>query len=500
MKNAVSDLFDAANAVLARPLLWSAAIAAVLVVQIWLIVSHQAWADEYQALIIATEAPDLSTMFAWLHYEGHPSALYLLLRSLATVTGPQNALWFTALILALLTQSIILFASPLSRAERLLVSLSEFILFEALAISRGTTLGAAMTFAIAALWRSRWSWLLIALLPQVDFLFGVISGVFLILKWRDGQLWWPGLGLWLVSGAFAAWTVIPPADMVSAHEAMDMPSGIGIWFQQMSGLMIPFQGGIRPMWNAPILPVGGFAWIGFLAVCWFATRGFHWHMLVLFGFFAFTLVFSMLIYPIGLRHLVLGALLLIVLVWLQSARGETANLAFRIWIAIAALCGLGVAAIQTVRLFDSGGGALAAIEQRGLADKHWIAFPEWRAPAVSGRSDLSFERPEQRCTYRSVLWNYKPTIMRNRERFRALLTREVAEHGRTYILSDMDYGDYLPGLVEPVARIPAGYDGIPYFIYVIGKDAPDKRVDLPECTVGDGNVRAVNAAGPLGKK
>src|SRR5579864_5307161 len=53
---------------------------------------HEFWRDEVRALSIAVGAPGLSSLFAQLHGEGHPSLWYLLLRGAYAVYGTKAVL------------------------------------------------------------------------------------------------------------------------------------------------------------------------------------------------------------------------------------------------------------------------------------------------------------------------------------------------------------------------------------------------------------------------
>ncbi|XUU59498.1 hypothetical protein ACRAQ6_07865 [Erythrobacter sp. HA6-11] len=484
----INDGFAASERALANRALWFALAVGLVAFQAFLIWSHKPWADELQALMIAVEAPDQTTLLAWLRYEGHPPLWYWLLRALGAVFEPHLVLPLAATLCAGIAQGAILFGSPFTRLERLLIASSQYVLFEFLTISRGTSLGVALVTLMLLTWRSKWFWLLLALLPLVDFLFGVISGVFLVLKWREKDLWWPGVGLWIAGSVFAAWTVLPPADMVNAIDAMQRLHGVDLllhnargWFLKVGSIPLPFPGGIFAEWKAPVTPIAGYAWILFLALCWYATKGRPWHTLMMFGFLGFTLFFNLFVYSIGLRHMLLAALLLIALVWLARRENDEPSAAFRIWVALAAICGFASSLISTERGFSNGDAVLAAIEERGLADKHWIALPEWRVPAVSGRSDIVFTRPEANCRFRFVRWDHKSAALQGQDEFTAMLRQTVDEHGRSYLVSDINLIGFDAGLVEKLETIPAGYDGITFHLYVIGPQAPEKAVNLPFC-------------------
>ena len=485
-------LFAAADTALARRWVWAFATGLLLAWQAWLIFAHEPWADELQALLLAQQAPDLQILAQWLRYEGHPWLWYGFLRLLGGVVEQSYVLPAAALICAAIVQGGILFASPFTRAERLLLASSHYVMFEFLTISRGTSLGAALLVLAMLSWRKRWFWLVMALLPSVDFLFGVVSGVLLILQWRMRNLWWPGMVLWLVGAAIAAWSIIPAPDMVSAFDALVPLSGQPTfiesatgWLRKMGSMPLPFQGGIAPQWNSPVWPIESVGWIAMIALCWMLTRGYVWHRLLIFGFFGFTLVMSLAIYPIGLRHLMLGAFLLLLLVWLQKADAPedkpTSSGWLRYWLIALAICGIASSTISTTRGFDAAPAAIAKIEELGLENKHWIMLPEWRSAAIAARSDIAFGRPEGACQFTFARWDYAYSALASNEKMREFLQNEIAQHGRSYLISDMSFTGFPEETIAPLAQIPAGYDGIDYILYVIGKDAPERTVNLPPC-------------------
>jgi len=468
------------DAGLARGPVWLACALAVLLLQAVLIANHSPWPDEYQAVMLAVQAPDIHALFGWLRYEGHPPLWYLLLRALATVADPLDTLWLAALLIALPTQALILFASPFRRSERLMIALSEFMLFDFLTISRSQTLGVALMVLVMVLWRRRWVWLAIALLPMCDFLFGVVSGIFVLLQWREKGLWWPGVTLWLLLSALAGWSVVPAPDMVSAFDQFGMQSGLLVWLSEMSSLAIPFQGGIAPQWNSPTNPVAGFAWLAFILLAWWQTRHDGFHRFLLFGFIALTLAFSLLVYPLGLRHLMLIALLLILFEWRVRCDGGKPNIPFTSWLAVCAICGLATAAVSFTRPFHAAGQVVAEIRARGLDDAHWMAFPDWRVPSVSALSGMQFERAEQECMMDFVRWDHRTSLLEP-GRLEAYLTARVERDGRFYLLSDLPLAFLPPALARPLAEIEAGYDGIPFYLFEVGPDAEKRDITRPAC-------------------
>ncbi|MFN6933520.1 MAG: hypothetical protein ACK4NZ_00025 [Tsuneonella sp.] len=471
------------DGVLATPRAWTLSIVAIAVLQAILIFTHRPWLDEVQALQLAVQAPDIPTLLEWLRYEGHPPLFYLLLRGLSYLVEPFFALPLLAAALALVTQFCILFASPFSRTERLLIATSEFMLFEFLTLSRSMTLGVMFIVLAMALWRRRSVWLAIALLPMCDFLFGVISMILVALKLRDRSIYWPGIAAWLVCGLLSAYLVRPADDMIPAIEHKSVIGDLLHVITGLGTLALPFQGGILPEWNKPPLPLAGILWVPFMILAHITTRSDRLHRIVLFTFIAISATFSLLVYPLSIRHLMLIALLLIALVWLRRSQGDRPIPSFRIWLAAASACGIATAAINFAMPFNTAPEAAAEIKRLGLADRHWQAWPDFRSQVVSALSGMEFERTELHCMHGPMRWNYR-TALTTPRRFSNYLESEIERHGRFYLLSDIRISGLDPQIIRPLSHIPAGYDGQSYHLYVVGPTAAERPVDLPPCVSG----------------
>jgi hypothetical protein len=238
---------------------------------------------------------------------------------------------------------------------------------------------------------------------------------------------------------------------------------------------------VFPVWNEPPFPIAGLLGPAFLWFAWLQTKGDPFHRLLLFGFLGFTLVFSVAFYPFAIRHLMLAALLLVGLAWLRLEGGDAPTAGFRLWLALAALCGLATAAINLVEPFDTAGVAAHEIERRGLADKHWMVFPDSRAQGVSALTGIDFERTERNCMESFIRWNYRSSL-RTQTKMNDYLRDNIRARGRFYLLSDVDLSLVLaPDLLEPIAHIPAGYDGADFYLFVVGPNAPERQISLPRC-------------------
>lgn len=488
----LNTIFDAAEAEFRRSAVWAIAVCVLIAGQTYLIITHQPWADEWQAALIALEAPDWATMLAWLRYEGHPWLWYALLRILGYLFAPENVLWIAALLCAAIVQVSILFFSPFARIERLMLASSQYVLFEFLTVSRGTSLGVALLTAAMLLWRRKAFWLILALLPMVDFLFGVISGALLVFQWNDRRLWWPGVGLWLAGSAFAAWSVIPATDMVSAFDAMapimgepNLVQRLMTWLFKIGSIPLPFQGGIAPQWNSPVHPIHGFAWVIMGLLCWVLTKDQPLQRLLIAGFFALTLLMSAALYPLGLRHLMLGAFLLILCVWRQCAEKERPKdlprVTFRFWLFLLAICGISSATLSSTHGFDSAPLTVREMERLGGSEKHWVMMPEWRSAALAGRSDISFIRPDEMCTFRFARWDYVYAPMRSNEALKRWASATRKKLGQFYLVSDIKLSGFPEAVFTPISQIPKGYSGIDYYIYSVGEGEPARRHSLEPC-------------------
>jgi hypothetical protein len=463
---------------------WPLAVGAVLLLQAALILHHQPFVDEWQALQIAVQSPDFSSLIANLHYEGHPPLWYLLLRAMSDVVGPHNALAATSLGLALTTQCLLLFRSPFPRWLRLVIALSEPILFEYGTVSRSYTLGVMLTFWAMSAWKTRkLVWLPLVLMPGVEFFFGVISMALLLVRWGERRIWWPGLFAWAAVGLFAAWAVIPAADFIPVYKAAPNPlQNAVLLVLQLSIVAVPFQWGAHgPLWNS-VPPFGPFLvlWIAFAALCWHQTRGRPLDRVAVLGFFLVLLVFYAF-YELGNRHLMLLGLLLIALQWRRSLHGDEIRRPFLAWLIVGALCGLVTAAIGLTMPFDTADRAARKIRELDLVDKHWVAASAQHGQGISAMSGILFQGVGQQCLSDFIRWNFPRTID-DADKLGAWSLDETRRYGRFYLVSEVALPRAVPAV--ELAHIPPGYDGKAYFLYEVGPNRPDDPRKLPRCVPG----------------
>lgn len=477
----IGRLRDWIESQLARNHVWVAALCCAALLQLSLIVTHRPWLDEWQALLISRQTPTLGTMLDQLHYEGHPPLWYLLLRSLGGVVPAAWIFAATNLFLAAIVWWSVVVKAPFSRSDRLLLLLNELLLFEVLAVSRSLTLGVALLFLLLALWRSRWAWLVLALLPLCDFFFGVISCALIAIRIRnrqDGGIFYAGLALFAACGTLAAWTVIPASDVLT-DPARGLLAGSLEFAEQVGSLLFPLQlGGYDHA--APGLPWLLFAPV-WLYVCVKCLRSDRLAQCLLFGFLALLFGFGCWVYPIYLRHTALAAFLFIALVWIRAERNAPPPPSFSLWLWSAGLCGLATGVLNLSVPFDTASKAASVIEQGKLEQKLWFAYPAYRGIALSGESGISFGNLDQLCGSQFVRWNFR-TRIDNRARFYAALRAAERRYGSFYFMTDLP-NTLPPDLAQPLGRVGAGYDGQPYNLWKVGRGEVSEA-QLPACVPG----------------
>lgn len=486
LARAVAAIDRAAAHLLARNGIWAVAVAGVLLVQLALIATHRPWLDEAQALQIAAQSPGWADLFATLRYEGHPALWYALLRGLAAVVpDPRWVLPLAAALLALPAQAAILARAPFSRPLRLALAISPFFLFEFFTLSRSLTMGSACALLALALWRrGHAAWPLLVLLPQCDFLFGVIGLVLVGLRWQDRKWSWTWFAAFAASGLFAAWTVRPAPGMVPAAPLLGPLTGFATWLANMGTLALPLQwreGGLH--WNSPPPPL-----LGALALCLYAfiaimeLRRRRQDAWIMAGFVLLTMVFGTMVYVLSPRHLMLGVLLLVLLLWHRRlCGGPLPGYGLRAWAYLAAACGMVWALAALAVPFDRSAEAGMFIQGHGLGQARWFSYPDGNGQRIHMQTGIVFERLGHACGQQWVRWDNP--INRNPVRdadFARLLRDAVARNGHFFLLSEMRIADH-PPLIRHLGMVPGGLGVSDFHFYEVGIGLPPRSPRAPWC-------------------
>lgn len=463
---------------------WIACAIAILALQAILVVTHRAWLDEWQALQIALQSPTIPSLFENLRYEGHPPLWYLLLRTAATVLPTNWVLRGVQLPIALALQALILFQLPLRRSERLLWACNPYVLIDYGAIARSLGLGVLLFMAAVHLRGRRRAWVIIALLPMVDFLFGALSIALLVILGREKKIWAPGLLLWVLSCVAAAWSVRPAPDMTPALSLQGPVIDAVMELARFGALLLPLAiSNGQLVWNQ--LPPVAAALAGgvlFLGIGFWVLRGDRLAQAIFAAFTALIFLFSVLVYPLAIRHVSLSAVLLVVLVAILRNRRDEDRRLLNVWLLVGASCGIALAIANVVRPFDAAPRVAAYIIDHHLETKHWASFPESRAQGVSALTGVEFERLELNCTESFIRWNYRSRINSVSD-LEQELDRIAIRGGSFYLLTDFDLlakarnkSAYRQLLFEP-----AGVDGQQFFLYQVHVDQPERSRPLPQC-------------------
>lgn len=473
----------------AADLLIPTGLLALFALQTWLILDHEPWLDEWQALRLVLASPDLTALAANLRYEGHPPLWYLVLAATLSIVPPLWALAAAQLVIATTTQYLVQFRAPFNRIERLLIGAGYLVLFDYGTIARGYSLGVMLAFATMALWRSRAVWLCVALLPLTDFQFGVLSLIAVAALWAEGRRPPWGVALWTACGLAAAWSIVPqPADIEPAAAlSSDFVERIANIMERLGLILLPLPtNGMRYDWEGYVPGgIGAPFGAGFILLCLREARRVAGGWTAMLFFLGVSGAFSLFVYPFGLRHFGLVGILLILLAWRGREQGANSSAWFRAWLAVGALCGLIVAGISATRPFDTAPRVVRFIRAAGLEREPWAVYPIHVAVGVNAYTGIGMIPLDKSCTQSFVRWNKRARISNPEQMIRA--ARGVARrHGPYYLLTSLNlkaafedrelparYRRALdPGLFQLLLDVPPGIDGHAYRVYRVGKDYP----------------------------
>lgn len=122
-----------------------------LLVTIPVMLHHEMWRDEMQAWLLARDSVSMRALFHALHYEGHPSLWYLILRPFArAVRDPR---WMQPLAVALSACSVFVFVlfAPFSRLVRGLFAFGYFVVYGYTIVARSYGLGLTLVVVLCVL-------------------------------------------------------------------------------------------------------------------------------------------------------------------------------------------------------------------------------------------------------------------------------------------------------------------------------------------------------------
>ncbi len=395
------------------PSLGFLAFAAVAVFQVILILVHSPWRDETQAVMIA-QLP-LDRLFGALHYEGHPALWFLLLAAVWRIGGSPFTLQIVQVVVAVGFQAIFWRCAPFSWRMKLLISLGYFMLFEYGVVARNYGLGVLLFFAFVALRRTRWSWVLLALMCNTAVHLAVLAGVGALLLIFVERRWsWSGAALLALSGLVALATVIPAPDVQPRPAAgVAFLAHLENAVQTMSSDIAPVAVGVYPafwLWSPPAPVAAALGAVTLMLGLIIFRR--DWRLAAAYLVFCLGLIIiGVAVYPIHLRHVGLIVVLSIGLLWIDKDRSgrDPCGIA-TLWLASLAVGGLWMVGCSFFQPFSYARPLEDWVRSRGLANAPWAAFPGTLGGDFSG----VFERPtfnvQKDCWNTYQRWNYNYDI------------------------------------------------------------------------------------------
>ena len=130
-----------------NPVLWSAFIIYIIISGLT-IFHHELWGDELHSWNIAKASNSFSELISNTRYEGHPPFWYSILWIVSKFTHDVSIMQWVQLIIIIIINFLILFASPYPFVTRLLIPFGYFLLYEYVAFSRNYAIGLLFAFSI----------------------------------------------------------------------------------------------------------------------------------------------------------------------------------------------------------------------------------------------------------------------------------------------------------------------------------------------------------------
>ncbi|WP_420150871.1 hypothetical protein [Spirosoma sp.] len=307
----------------------------------FLVWHHEMWRDELQAWGIAASSSTLTELFQNTRYEGHPMLWFLMLWPLAKITNNPVAVQVLHTGLVLITAYLIIFRSPFSILEKVLILFSYFFLYEYGAIARNYQVGTLLICLICVLWKDRRKNLvkisiLIFLLMQANAfacLIGLGLSVGLLFEELSHKPCWPlttrqiGSALVILTGLYLTSLSVPPPDSSIITVWVDKFDIGTVWFA-LAGIahgFLPLTGlDEYYFWNYSYVPFGLAIKIPLglllLAVAFFSMPKDKGAFVVLVACITFIFVFTYLKPRGNFRHFGHYTIALIAAFWIQGNR------------------------------------------------------------------------------------------------------------------------------------------------------------------------------------
>jgi hypothetical protein len=424
---------------------------------------HAPWLDEYQAWLIAIEAPTLRDVLRNIRFEGHPPVWHIMLWCVQRFSHDVGAMQVLQALISFACGAIILTQAPFPVWLRVLVALNYFVLFEYGVIARPYSVAMLLMFTALVFWQRPVAWVALAAIPLMSFHSALLAGVLAVdrlfnhpAEARQEKL--GGLALFCVANLLALYFEWPDPQTVPAlSNAPDVGyfarTLLFVW--SSGALLVPMSslGGWTFDLDSPALN-SSFIFGAISAGCllpfllWQATRGDRWRRLLVFGLFGLLGLFWIGVYPTRIRHSGILILLLIALAWIDAQRGAQLRpifVALSIWMA---LMGGAVGVMGLLQPFSYDNAVARLVQQVVPPGAAIVTEPPIQSIAVYRREPTYSLRSA--CRESFVRWNFSELLSVSDKDVDARLMAVLKQAGgRVYMVGWYDPRAERPSKIEP---------------------------------------------------
>jgi hypothetical protein len=424
------------------------------------IIIHEPWRDELQAWLIATGTNWFGLLA--VEHEGHPPLWFWILHGLSSLNSDFQVMKIPTAITAVGTLAVLWLVAPLRNIERLLISLSYYVSFEYAVIARGYGIAMFALVLFAAKYE-RWrefpiaGGALLGVASLSHILFAPVAAALccqaLLDSWREPEARIRALCLGVVAFtltllAFVSVWISTPLPMHAGPLTAASSSLQAFAFALADRVAQPFTVGFGHLPRifdraldvvVLVLLIATFVRAPLSALLFFPTA-------------LFLSLFTIFVYGGAPHHAGVGYLLFVAFfiikrqnIWRPAAYAVLAIAAFGGVLHYAKTWGLPL---------GTGVRAAAIIQQRGVADAAWAAFPDYTGVVTFAKLKRPFYAFECACDINYVKWNKRP--------FRRALLQGDSEaivrflnstNGSAYVLVSLQSEKLLRRLIEPHASI-----------------------------------------------
>lgn len=371
---------------------------------------HELWRDELNAWAIAVASPTLNSLFAKLHYEGHPALWYLLLWFVSRFSPHPVAMKTLEAAIGMGAYVLIGSFSPFSRVEKVLLFLGYFVSFEYTVLSR--TYSICFLILLVYLYRRckcpehlLFNTVLLGVMANCDMIGLILSiGLFGEYVWdrvdeskRRGVAFHRRLSLagftYCSFLAFALWTIWPAPDIswrTTGHILEGHWQLPRFFAAAVNYLVVPWypisNGFPHHFWNTNLRDHQRFytASLPFvLTVLFFLFRRTP-RLLAVLGVTAFgAIVFGALIYMGGVRNFGILFMVFIAALWIQRPAGTASSVLKYVFLGASAIAGLQAGIAQWNHPFSNSGATARWMRLQHLDGAMLVGTPDTSIAAVA---------------------------------------------------------------------------------------------------------------------